>query len=1247
MPQIENTDLYPIDNNLSLNDYWIGTDGDNNNKTKNFSVGSLIDFISTQVNDISQNNTFREIDLGSSTFTEEDSIADAINALPSFTVLDTQLVIFTGTFADAITNSKNKARWVALLRGKGDYGVGGIQLLDSEILHLNPLSEISQANSVVIQNLLRENRVLSGNVEWTGSGLDFVSTEITFSIDGQIYTSPAQTITLNAADPTNPRIDVFAVDRDNGLVVIEGTPSATPSESTIDFGTQIRVSSVTVGVNATTPDNLSSQLVYDENAGEPTEWTLSGDGVFDFASNEDPAVNTLSIKGTSVANDNMFDCVNDSLISYLNYSALVLRIKNATATGSIKFALQLLNGANVNGDVEVRDGFFGYDETNTTDYQTIIVPIANFNNANDFDTIRFVFKPDNTEDIFIDQVYLVQGISIPSDAVDNTNIFNTSDSLPANTERKLGVPTDSIFNIHVSNQDEHSLFKIDNADPENGLGSIEWGDVDSSLNGLKSSIDFTNSTISHGNSNHRLLIDVINQRSVIEGGLGLYTPSLFLGVPDSGQTAAFQSANVTSDVVLQVPNNSGELDLLDAIVADTGSAIDLTRKILCNDLTANSNSTYTINANPKDGAYNIIRVNTSTQPTVTGATLIHGSSFIANTDMYMTVRKFPSGVQYWFGDITPNPGSVSGATLNKSVNQVGHGLTVGQAVKFNGTDYVTAQADAVANADVIGVVSEVTDVDNFTFQYGGVLTTSGLTSGTAYFLSTDTPGAIVTEPTYSNGQVRQFIGTALSTTELLIEIDLGDEVGSSGGGTTADDTPYGASWDGNTDAATKNAIYDQIETIVAGTGQLQYQAEITANTTLTTEKGLFYVYPVNSDSDIEITIPTGVYVENDVITFERRGLGNVELVQASGVRLRGIADAEGKFFINDVGGVVTIMCRGSEEFTIAGNLKTGLYGQVEVDYYGTLREGDTAKNISVVGNGFHDNMLVSLTGNATLNSFTVVDNQHLTLNITETGTAGDLISVTYDNSIVFTDTDAIEILSALPTGLQNHYNFDDSLRDVASNINGLGVAINYVTGQVNNGSDFNGVDSKIILLDDDSLSFGDGTTDSAFSVSFWVQFDAINGASGAYLIGKRGLPNATGNGTNNREWEVIFENSTDLSFTLYDQSTGGTLKATATLASVTAGTELYINTSYDGSGLISGLGIDVNGVSQSLTDNSSGSYTAMENTDSNVVVGRRPYNSNSAQFNGWIDELSIWNKQVLTAEALTNYNTINGGSSIA
>ena len=46
---------------------------------------------------------------------------------------------------------------------------------------------------------------------------------------------------------------------------------------------------------------------------------------------------------------------------------------------------------------------------------------------------------------------------------------------------------------------------------------------------------------------------------------------------------------------------------------------------------------------------------------------------------------------------------------------------------------------------------------------------------------------------------------------MSIRDHLGNVIAGSGGGATADDTAYGASWDGNQDAPTKNVIYDKLE----------------------------------------------------------------------------------------------------------------------------------------------------------------------------------------------------------------------------------------------------------------------------------------------------------------------------------------------------------------------------------------------------------------------------------------------------
>lgn len=197
-------------------------------------------------------------------------------------------------------------------------------------------------------------------------------------------------------------------------------------------------------------------------------------------------------------------------------------------------------------------------------------------------------------------------------------------------------------------------------------------------------------------------------------------------------------------------------------------------------------------------------------------------------------------------------------------------------------------------------------------------------------------------------------------------------------------------------------------------GSFEYQTEITANTTLDgTQKGLNKVYPVNNTAARTITITTGDYVENDVINIERRGQGSVEIIADTGVRIRGVRDIENRYFINDVNSMVSIICRGSEEFVIIGNLTRGYTGAVETTGYDILTEGDTGVDIDVTGSGFSDNMLVTVSANATLNSFTVNSPTSLTLNLDAVGSATDTVTVTYDNGDVFVDTDAITIASSV------------------------------------------------------------------------------------------------------------------------------------------------------------------------------------------------------------------------------------------
>jgi hypothetical protein len=72
---------------------------------------------------------------------------------------------------------------------------------------------------------------------------------------------------------------------------------------------------------------------------------------------------------------------------------------------------------------------------------------------------------------------------------------------------------------------------------------------------------------------------------------------------------------------------------------------------------------------------------------------------------------------------------IEGGNTTIKVTQVAHGLSVQDAIYFDGTNWLLAQADALTTLGV-GVVSAVKDVDNFTVITDGKITgLSGLTTG--------------------------------------------------------------------------------------------------------------------------------------------------------------------------------------------------------------------------------------------------------------------------------------------------------------------------------------------------------------------------------------------------------------------------------------------------------------------------------------------------------------------------------------
>ena len=112
------------------------------------------------------------------------------------------------------------------------------------------------------------------------------------------------------------------------------------------------------------------------------------------------------------------------------------------------------------------------------------------------------------------------------------------------------------------------------------------------------------------------------------------------------------------------------------------------------------------------------------------------------------------------------------------VAQAAHGFSVGDAAYLNGATYAKAKADASNTAEVIGVVSTVTDANNFKLtNYGSISGLSGLTAGTTYFLSAATAGLLTATEPSTIGNVSVPVLVASSATTGFVNIMRGMVVG--------------------------------------------------------------------------------------------------------------------------------------------------------------------------------------------------------------------------------------------------------------------------------------------------------------------------------------------------------------------------------------------------------------------------------------------------------------------------------------
>jgi len=179
--------------------------------------------------------------------------------------------------------------------------------------------------------------------------------------------------------------------------------------------------------------------------------------------------------------------------------------------------------------------------------------------------------------------------------------------------------------------------------------------------------------------------------------------------------------------------------------------------------------------------------------------------------------------------------------------------------------------------------------------------------------------------------------------------------------------------------------------------------------------------------------------------------------------------------------------------------------------------------------------------------------------------------------------------------------------------------------------DFDGLDGYLNYGDSATFTFGNGSTDTPFSMSIWFKMADVTNMP---LINKTTAVSAE------REYYMYIGPNDKLTMALFDTSTGGYIFSQGPAITSVQGSWTHVAFTYNGDSTKEGMSIYLNGSSQTLARSAgtigTGGYVAMENTAFPLHVGF--FELISRYTAGNIDEFSMWSKELNSSEVTAIYN---------
>lgn len=242
---------------------------------------------------------------------------------------------------------------------------------------------VPDASIVLPSTNYQDTYLISGGQVIYQSGLTFTVSAAKYFIRGVYYTSLQQDVTLTAADPGNPRIDVIAIDNAGTVVKVDGTADPNPSEPDIDPATQLKLAFVLVPAGAVTI-TVNTRNLYLEDAGSggdaEWDWTASS-GTWALNSTTNPRTGTKDINVTNAGNNSYIQgqigagAIDPNTYEYLN---LYIRSKAVWPTNRVLRVRFQLNGVRKGNVLTIATGYWGFNSSLTSAYQQVSIPVSQF-----------------------------------------------------------------------------------------------------------------------------------------------------------------------------------------------------------------------------------------------------------------------------------------------------------------------------------------------------------------------------------------------------------------------------------------------------------------------------------------------------------------------------------------------------------------------------------------------------------------------------------------------------------------------------------------------------------------------------------------------------------------------------------------------------------------------------------------------------------------------------------------------------